>query len=336
MKCESIRMTRIITGTVSSAGSIHEPWLPLVRLRDRRAERCLAREEDIVHRGHHLHSTARDRSVLTDHTVAVIGAGNIGRALIGGLVRGEAIEPGRIRATRRTPAALEQLESQFPGIAPMTDNPAAVEGATIVVLSIKPQQATAVVEEIRPHVSAQAMVVSVLAGVRTEELQRAFGQDLAVVRSMPNTPMIVDEGATAIAGGRFVTPEHLALARRIFEGVGMVEEVPEALMDAVTGLSGSGPAYVYMFIEALTDAGVKQGIPRPVAFRLATQTVYGAARLVRETGKHPAILRDEVTTPGGTAISAVAELESHGLRTMLINAVATATARSRELSELQE
>ncbi|WP_272481800.1 pyrroline-5-carboxylate reductase family protein, partial [Rhodothermus marinus] len=129
-------------------------------------------------------------------------------------------------------------------------------------------------------------------------------------------------------------PEHLELCRQIFEAVGKVEIVPEYLMDAVTGLSGSGPAYVFMFIEALTDAGVKQGLPRPVAFRLAAQTVYGAAKLVLETGRHPAILRDEVTTPGGTAIAAVAELEAHGLRTMLINAVATATRRSQELSQL--
>lgn len=274
--------------------------------------------------------------MLTDHTVAVIGAGNIGRALIGGLVRSDAIGRDRIRAARRTRSALEELEAQFPGIAITTDNSSVVKDATIVVLSIKPQQAAAVVEEIRPHVSSGTLIISVLAGVRAESLREAFGQDLAIVRAMPNTPMIVDEGASAIAGGRFVTSEHLALARMIFEGVGTVEEVPEALMDAVTGLSGSGPAYVYMFIEALTDAGVKQGVQRPIAFRLATQTVYGAAKLVRETGKHPAILRDEVTTPGGTAIAAVAELESHGLRTMLINAVATATSRSRELSELQD
>lgn len=274
--------------------------------------------------------------MLSDYVVAVIGAGNIGRALIGGLVRSNAIDPHRIRAARRTSSALEELAEQFPGIVTTTDNAAAVEDATIVVISIKPQQAAAVVEEIRPHVSPDTLVISVLAGVKAASLKEAFGQDLAIVRAMPNTPMIVDEGATAIAGGRFVTPEHLAVARRIFEGVGSVEDVPEVLMDAVTGLSGSGPAYVYMFVEALTDAGVRQGIPRPVAFRLATQTVYGASKLVRETGKHPAILRDEVTTPGGTAIAAVAELESHGLRTMLINAVATATARSRELSELQE
>jgi pyrroline-5-carboxylate reductase len=271
--------------------------------------------------------------MLNDHVIAVIGAGNIGRALIGGLVSGNDLDPAQVRATRRTPAALSQ---QFPGIRVGSDNAAAVADATIVVLAVKPQNAAEVIAEIRDHVAPAAMILSVLAGVTTENLRAALGKDLAIVRAMPNTPMIVDEGASAIAGGRFATANHVALARRIFEAVGKVEEVPESLMDAVTGLSGSGPAYVYMFVEALTDAGVKQGIPRPIAFRLAAQTIFGAAKLVLESGKHPAILRDEVTTPGGTAIAAVAELESHGLRTMLINAVATATARSKELSQLQE
>ena len=270
--------------------------------------------------------------VLSDHSIAIIGAGNIGRALIGGLLRGHDVDPARIHATRRN---VEPLHEQFRDIKIGSDNAAAVADATIVVLAVKPQNAGTVLAEIRGQLPPAAMVVSVLAGVTTEFLHRAFGQDLAIVRAMPNTPMIVDQGATAVAGGRFATPDHMALARRIFEAVGKVEEVPEYLMDAVTGLSGSGPAYVYMFVEALTDAGVKQGIPRPVAFRLAAQTIYGAAKLVLESGKHPAILRDEVTTPGGTAIAAVAELESHGLRTMLINAVATATARSKELSELE-
>ena len=146
--------------------------------------------------------------------------------------------------------------------------------------------------------------------------------------------MVVDEGATAIAAGRRAGPEHIEVVREMVESVGTVEIVPEHRMDAVTGLPGSGPAYVYMLIEALTDAGMKQGLQRPTAFRLAAQTVVGAARLVVQTGKHPAILRDEVTTPGGTAIAAIAELEAHGLRTMFIKAVATATQRSRELSEV--
>lgn len=274
--------------------------------------------------------------MLSTHTIAVIGAGNIGRALIGGLLNGHELDPERIRATRRNPAMLDALQEQFAGIRTGTDNVAAVRGATVVVLATKPQMASQVIAEIRADTDPHAVVVSVLAGVTTDVLKEGFGRDQPVVRTMPNTPMLVDEGATAIAGGRFSTDEHLEIVKRMFTAVGMVEIVPEYLMDAVTGLSGSGPAYVYMFIEALTDAGVKQGIPRPVALRLATQTVYGAAKLVKETGKHPAILRDEVTTPGGTAIAAVAELESHGLRTMLINAVATATARSHELRNLTE
>lgn len=274
--------------------------------------------------------------MLTRHTIAVIGAGNIGRALIGGLLNGHELNPDQIRATRRNPAMLEVLQEQFSGIRTGTDNVAAVRDATVVVLATKPQVALQVIEEVRAEVREDVVVVSVLAGLTTDVLKRAFGRDLAIVRTMPNTPMLVDEGATAIAGGAFSTDEHVEIVRRMFEAVGMVEVVPEYLLDAVTGLSGSGPAYVYMFIEALTDAGVKQGLPRPTAFRLAAQTVFGAAKLVKDTGKHPAILRDEVTTPGGTAIAAVAELESHGLRTMLINAVATATARSQELRDLSE
>ena len=274
--------------------------------------------------------------MLTRHTIAVIGAGNIGRALIGGLLNGHELNPDQIRATRRNPAMLEVLQEQFSGIRTGTDNVAAVRDATVVVLATKPQVALQVIEEVRAEVRDDVVVVSVLAGLTTDVLKRAFGRDLAIVRTMPNTPMLVDEGATAIAGGAFSTDEHVEIVRRMFEAVGMVEVVPEYLLDAVTGLSGSGPAYVYMFIEALTDAGVKQGLPRPTAFRLAAQTVFGAAKLVKDTGKHPAILRDEVTTPGGTAIAAVAELESHGLRTMLINAVATATARSQELRDLSE
>ena len=270
--------------------------------------------------------------MLKNHTVAVIGAGNIGRALIGGMVKGDEFDASQLWATRRNAWALDELSTDFPGIQTTRDNTKAVESATIVVLAVKPQNIHEVIDEIREFISADSVVISVLAGITTDALQKSLGQNLAVVRTMPNTPALVDEGATAIAGGRYSTDEHVELTRHIFEAVGKVEIVPEYLMDAVTGLSGSGPAYVYMFIEALTDAGVKQGIPRPISARLAAQTVYGASKLVQETGKHPAILRDEVTTPGGTAIAAVAELESHGLRTMLINAVATATARSKELS----
>ncbi len=269
---------------------------------------------------------------LATQTLAIIGAGNIGRALIGGLVRGGHLEPNNIRATRRRPDALSALGENFPGMVCTSDNTRAVRDASIVVLAVKPLSAPHVLSEIRPHIGTDTLIVSVLAGLTTRAIAQALGGEHPVVRSMPNTPMIVDQGATAITGGAFARTRHMEVARHLFEAVGKVEYVPEQLMDAVTGLSGSGPAYVYMLIEALTDAGVKQGLQRTVAFRLATQTVLGAATLVSRTGRHPAILRDEVTTPGGTAIAAIAELESHGLRTMFINAVATATRRSAQLS----
>jgi len=274
--------------------------------------------------------------MLSDQHIAILGVGNMGRALLGGLLRGQDVAPEQVRVTRRDTRALDALREEFPGLITTTDNAEAVQGANIVILAIKPQVVSEVIESIREHLAPNTLVVSILAGITTESLRESLGQDIPVVRAMPNTPALVDAGATAIAGGRYAEDIHVSRTRAIFEAVGSVEVLPERLMDAVTGLSGSGPAYVYMIIEALTDGGVKQGLPRLQAFQLAAQTVFGAAKLVIETGRHPAILRDEVTTPGGTAIAAVAELEHHGLRTMLINAVATATERSAELSDLNK
>ena len=274
--------------------------------------------------------------MLRDQTLAVLGAGNIGRALIGGLLRGDDLDADRITATRRSEHGLEDVRERFPGVRVTTDNATAVEDATVVLIAVKPQNLAALLDEVKGTVAPGTLVLSTLAGVSTGAFSDALDQDLPVVRAMPNTPALVDEGATAITPGEFADDSHLALARAVFEAVGVVEVVPETLMDAVTGLSGSGPAYVFMVIEGLTDAGVKQGLPRTVAARLAAKTVLGAARLAIETGQHPAILRDQVTTPGGTTISAVAELEKHGLRTMLIDAVAMATSRSRELREISD
>ena len=271
--------------------------------------------------------------MLSDETVAVIGAGNIGHALIGGMISSELIDPEAVIATRRTESALDDLAEEFPGLRTTTNNVDAVQDASIILLTIKPQSRAEVITNIRDHVEREVLVISVLAGITSERLQLAFGQDQPVIRAMPNTPALVDAGATALSAGTYATDHHLEQARSIFEAVGDAVIVPEEQMDAVTGLSGSGPAYVYMFIEALIDAGVKQGMSRKDASKLAAQTVYGAAKLAIDTGKHPAILRDEVTTPGGTAIAAVSSLEEHGLRTMLINAVGTATQRSKELNE---
>ncbi len=274
--------------------------------------------------------------LLSNHKIAVIGAGNMGRAIIGGLLKGNDADAGQISASRRSERALKALAEQFPGINTSSNNAETVKDATIVILAVKPQMVIKVIKEIKTAVTEKTLIISVLAGITTQTLQERFELNLPVVRTMPNTPALVDEGATAICAGDYASEENLDSARAVFEAVGSVEAVPEYLMDAITGLSGSGPAYIYMIIEALTDAGVKQGIPRMIAASLSAQTVLGAAKMVIETGKHPAILKDEVTTPGGTTISAIAELESHGLRNMLINAVATATARSKELSEVND
>jgi len=269
---------------------------------------------------------------LSNQIITVIGAGNIGHALVGGLLNGGHVTPSRIRVTRRNPRALEILRGTFPGVSAGVDNKTAVDGATIVVLAVKPTNWLSVTKEIHEHIHPKTLIVSVLAGLTTTRIRQEFSAHQPVVRTMPNTPMIVGKAATAICAGDTATPDHLALVQEMFEAVGSVEKVQEYLMDAVTGLSGSGPAYVFMLIEALTDAGVKQGLPRPISFRLAKQTVLGAAELADHTGEHPAILRDQVTTPGGTTISAIAELEQYGLRTMFIHAVTTATERSKELS----
>ncbi len=269
---------------------------------------------------------------LIHQTIAVIGAGNIGHALVRGLITGGHIDPSKVRATRRNPNALDILQEKLPGVSLGTDNKEAVKGASVIVLAVKPANWLAVVEEIREFTEPDTLIVSVLAGLTTARIAQEFPENQPVIRTMPNTPMMVYQGATAVCAGNSASDEHLQLVREMFEAVGRVEKVPEYLMDAVTGLSGSGPAYVYMLIEALTDAGVKQGLPRSTAFRLTKQTVLGAAKLADQTDKHPAILRDEVTTPGGTSIAAIAELEQHGLRTMFIHAVATATERSKELS----
>lgn len=271
--------------------------------------------------------------MLKNKKIAIIGAGNIGEALIGGMIRGKLTKPENIVATRRSEDALHELKVRW-DIAVTTNNREGVHAVDIIILAVKPQGANEVLEEIANVIEPHQLIISVMAGVTTQFISKKIGKDNPIIRTMPNTPVLVDEGATALARGTHATDEHLQFASTIFLAIGKVEVLPENLMDAVTGLSGSGPAYIYMVIEAMTDGGVKMGIPRAIALRLAAQTVYGAAKLVMETRKHPAILKDEVTTPGGTAIAAVHELETHGLRTMLINAVATATQRSKELSDM--
>lgn len=260
--------------------------------------------------------------------IAVIGAGNMGSALIGGILKGSVADREHVVATVRTPEHAAELAEKF-GI-PVTagGNCEAAANADIVVLAVKPGTLPKVLEEIRPTLGPQQMLLSLAAAVPISLIEKLTDRVMPVFRAMPNIPVVVEEGATAVAANAHCTAEQRAEIESIFRAVGVVVFVEEDLMHAVTALSGSGPAYVYMVIEALIAGGLKMGLSREVSTRLAEQTVLGAAKLVRETQLHPAILRDQVITPGGVTISAIHELEKHGLRSMLISAIETATHHS--------
>jgi pyrroline-5-carboxylate reductase len=271
--------------------------------------------------------------MLSNRKIAVVGAGHMARALVGGMLRGKLTSPKNITASRRSAQALKELQKQW-GIRATTDNCKAIADADVVILAVKPQASKAVLTELSKAARKDQLFISVMAGITTATINKLLKVDCPVVRAMPNTPCLVDAGATAICAGAHASDKDLALAQSIFKSVGVCAVLPETAMDAVTGLSGSGPVYLYMVIEAMIDGGVKMGIPRAVAATLAAQTVFGAAKLVIESGKHPAILKDEVTTPGGTAINAIHSLEANGLRSVLIDAIVTASNRSQELSKL--
>jgi pyrroline-5-carboxylate reductase len=269
---------------------------------------------------------------MNTRTLGFLGAGNMAGALIKGLLHAGAIAPSRVVASDLKPERLKQLETTH-GIRTTTDNHALVREVDVLVLAVKPQVVDKVLAAIGKDVKPGTLVVSVAAGVPIAAIEARLPHGIAVVRAMPNTPAIALAGATAIAGGPHATEDDLVLARALFEPVGRVVTLDESQLDAVTGLSGSGPAYVMVMIEALADGGVKVGLHRDVALLLAAQTVYGSAKLLLETGEHPGRLKDMVTSPGGTAIAGLHTLESGGLRRTLIDAVESATRRAGELGE---
>ena len=263
------------------------------------------------------------------YKIGFIGGGNMAEALIKGLLAVN-YPAAKIVVSEPIEARRDQLQEVF-GVTLTENNPELVDMCEIVVLAIKPQIVDEVLREIVPVWHDNKLMVSILAGVTCASIERKFAGSPRVVRVMPNTPALVGEGATTICRGSHASKEDLQLVRELFEGVGIVELIDERQMDAATGLSGSGPAYIYTVIEALADGGVREGLRRDVAHALAVQTVVGAALMVRETKEHPAILRDRVCSPGGTAITGVSTLEKKGLRTTLMEAVSASAARSREL-----
>lgn len=262
--------------------------------------------------------------------VGFVGAGNMGEALIKGLVESSLVPAEAIVIADSRAARAQQIAEQY-GVRAAADNTALVREADVVILAVKPQIMAPVLREIMPALTNRPLLVSIAAGVSTATIQAVLGKYPRLIRVMPNTPALVLEGATAIARSEELEPDDLETAQEIFTAVGRVVVLEEELMDAVTGLSGSGPAYVAIVIESLADGGVKMGLDRVTAMTLATQTVLGAARLIAETGVHPGALKDMVSSPGGTTIAGIAALEEGGIRTTFIRAVERATLRSREL-----
>jgi pyrroline-5-carboxylate reductase len=268
-------------------------------------------------------------SALASKTIGFLGAGNMAEALIRGLLHGG--QPAQLivaSAPRRD--RLDEIVGLY-DIVTTTDNREVARKSDILVLSVKPQILERVLREVATEVRPGTLVVSVAAGISTATIEALLSEQARVVRSMPNTPALVRAGATAISAGRHATEDDLHLAKALFDAVGLTVALDESQLDAVTGLSGSGPAYIFLILEALADAGVKVGLSRRNAQRLAAQTVMGSAKLLLETDEHPGRLKDMVTSPGGTAIAGLHTLEQGGLRTTLINAVDTATLRAREL-----
>ena len=264
-------------------------------------------------------------------TIGFVGAGNMAEAMIRGLLRGSDFAPAQVSASGPREERMRELREAY-GIGATTDNriPAA---AQIVVLSVKPQILSRVLDEVADTITPDALVISIAAGVPVAAIQARLASGTRVVRAMPNTPALVDAAATAIAGGEHARESDLDDAKRIFDSIGLTVILEESQLDAVTGLSGSGPAYVFLILEGLSDAGVKVGLSRRTAQLLAAQTVLGSAKLLLETNEHPGRLKDMVTSPGGTAITGLHTLEAGGVRTTLMNAVEAATRRSRELGE---
>jgi len=270
-------------------------------------------------------------SNLSGKRVAVLGAGKMGGILV------KAFLEKNLLARTLTTATVQHEErantlSQKLGIPVGTDNLSAARNADIVFVCVKPQAVQGVMEEIRPQVRPEQLVISVAASVPTSHIENALGQGIPVVRAMPNTPCVIGRGMTALCKGTYAGAQHLEIATELFDVVGRTVVVDEKHMDAVTGLSASGPAYIYIILESLAEAGVKVGLPRDVATLLAAQTTLGAAAVVLETGDHPALLKDAVTTPAGCTIDGIMELEEGKLRVTLIKAVVKAAQRAKELA----
>ena len=267
-----------------------------------------------------------------DKKIGFIGCGNMGQAMIGGIVKSGLVPPEQVYAADPSEQNLNHVQKEY-GICVTQDTLVPAKKCDILVLSVKPYLYADVIEEIRDTVKQDVVIVMIAAGQTIAVNEARFGRNIKIVRAMPNTPALVGEGMAALCANSYVTDEEKNEVREIFESFGKAEFVAENMMDVVAGVSGSSPAYVYMFIEALADGAVLQGMPRQQAYTFAAQAVLGSARMVLETGMHPGALKDMVCSPGGTTIEAVASLEQDGLRAAVIRAVDVCTEKSKAMSK---
>jgi pyrroline-5-carboxylate reductase len=261
--------------------------------------------------------------------IAILGAGQMGEALISGLLRAGVVSPAELVAAARRSDRAQQLRAAY-GI-DVVSAAVAAERAQTLVITVKPQDMRTLLTEVSPAVTPAKLVISVAAGITTAFIEHELAGDVPVIRVMSNTPVLVDEAMSVISAGPHATEEHLRRAEQLLQPVGKVLRIPESQQDAATALSGSGPAYVYFLVEAMVDAGILLGMPRGNALEMVKQAVYGAATMLRDSGEHPVLLREAVTSPGGTTISAIRELEKHGVRAAVLAAIEAARDRGREL-----
>lgn len=264
-----------------------------------------------------------------DLTLAVLGVGVMGGAVLSALLQESMVRPGRVRVSTLDPQAAQHWAQR--GVT-VTGNAAAARGADVVIVATKPVDVPEVLREAASRLARDTLVISLAAGVPLKVLEHHLPAGTAVIRVMPNTPALIGQGMSVMSPGAGCTPELLTLAQRLLSACGAVQTVPESQQDAVTALSGSGPAYVFYVLEAMIDAGVLLGLPRPVAAELAVQTVHGAAQMVRQPGAHPALLREQVTSPGGTTAAALRTLDAGGVRAAIMEAIEAAARRSADLT----
>ncbi|MBY0123154.1 pyrroline-5-carboxylate reductase [Bacillus sp. S/N-304-OC-R1] len=264
--------------------------------------------------------------------IGFIGAGKMAQAIIGGIIHAGTVSSEDLVASAASNETISKVQQKF-SIDTTTDNKIVAEHADILILAVKPNLHMAVIEEIKEFIKPHTIVITIAAGISLKFLEEAFARNIKAIRSMPNTPSLIGEGMTVLCANKFVTEEELREVVDILSCFGKAEVVQESLMDSIPAISASSPAYVYMFIEALADGGVKNGLTRDQSYTLAAQAVLGAAKMVLETGKHPGELKDEVCTPGGATIEAVAELEKKGFRAAVLSAMEKCTEKTKALGK---